>query len=171
MRHHLGCSSCDEGFHLFVPVKELCGPSRKRSSEESGGFTSIPPADGAHAASSGASPLCCFYICNWLKFLPEGYLSGAAEVEVAHKRTGPLFQEEAEPVSTGASLMTQMATTLQKIKQNSKSIFVQLTSYHSSSLSGRNQQLRRWLRWRRLRSQSQTSPQASRPPSTASGHS
>lgn len=38
----------------------------------------------------------------------EGYLSGAVEAEPAYKRAGPLFQEEAEPVSTGTSLMTIM---------------------------------------------------------------
>lgn len=39
---------------------------------------------------------------NW----HQGYLSGAGEAEPAHKRAGPLLQEEAEPIVTGTSLMT-----------------------------------------------------------------
>lgn len=32
----------------LFPVQELCGPSRKRASEDSGGFTAIPPSHDLH---------------------------------------------------------------------------------------------------------------------------
>lgn len=68
-------------------VQELCGPSRKRASEDVGGCASTPPSH--HSLFNRPTG--------------HGYLSGAPAAEPAHKRAGPVFQEEAEPVLTGTA--------------------------------------------------------------------